>query len=54
MRVVDTNSFIKMIANKRVALIGPAEYVCKELGEEHGKHLATRFKNQPAGSQDRK
>ena len=39
MRVVDTNYFIKMIANKRVALIGPAEYVCKELGEEHGKFI---------------
>ena len=27
----------KMIEGKRVALIGPAEYVCKELGKEHGR-----------------
>lgn len=37
MREVGIDYFKKMIQGKRVALIGPAEYVCKELDKEHGK-----------------
>lgn len=33
----------KLIHNKRVAIIGPADYVNKELGEEHGKYIDESF-----------
>lgn len=32
-----------LIKGKRVAIIGPADYVNKELGEEHGKYLDESF-----------
>jgi hypothetical protein len=28
-----------LVKDKRIAIIGPAEYVCKELGEEHGNYI---------------
>ena len=39
MKVVGEDYLIEMIKGKRVALIGPAEYVCKELDSEHGKYI---------------
>ena len=31
--------FKKMIEGKRIVLVGPAEYVMKELGNDHGKYI---------------
>jgi len=39
MKDIGEDYLIQMIKNKRVALIGPAEYVCKELDTEHGKYI---------------
>ena len=33
------NQLDKLIAGKRVAIIGPAEYVCKELDDTHGAYI---------------
>ena len=29
----------KLLNNKRVAIVGPAEYVCKELDDTHGNYI---------------
>ena len=39
MKFVDDKYFINLIKDKRVALIGPGEYVCKELDDTHGKYI---------------
>ena len=33
------NQLEKLITGKRVAIIGPAEYVCKELDDTHGAYI---------------
>ena len=39
MKEISLQNLKKLINKKRVALVGPAEYVMKELGEEHGKFI---------------
>lgn len=41
---MDSEAFLsKIIAGKRVAIIGPADYVNKELDNNHGEYLDTNF-----------
>jgi hypothetical protein len=39
MKDIGIDYLTQMIKGKRVALIGPAEYVCKEFNSEHGKYI---------------
>tara|TARA_B100000963_G_C22608645_1_gene663803 strand:+ start:1426 stop:2217 length:792 start_codon:yes stop_codon:yes gene_type:complete len=39
MKSVTYDNLTSLIANKRVAIIGPADYVNKELGDKHGEYI---------------
>ena len=39
MKAITYDNLINLISNKRVAIIGPADYVNKELSDNHGKYI---------------
>jgi len=39
MKIIQYDDLINLITNKRVAIVGPADYINKELTKEHGEYI---------------